>query len=341
MSSSVIKTTSGDGEITDTNEGKTHSLAEASHWRKGSNWAFRLLEVSSKAHFLVPKTGARLISASDGLWDVLSFGKAAKLSRPKSARDASNALMAAVTKDLRCLDDTSIFIIDVLPDENTSFPKLALRAGTESAGEIDEKTLPLTKKASSGGLFACFKPAIEDMLVVDIPLSTSRFQFIADVDCMKAYPGLKALLDANSLDRISRAFHAPKPQVANHITNYTLHGGNLFGPNGEAPRSNTNCPASAPHTIGVPPTRSSARAKVSSLSSTLKHEVPQKVTSPEDIRVPFERSESSGAIPYMYYESEREIYARLTASSHAINQPHVSSDDEALVRKVASHGPTQ
>ena len=75
----------------------------------------------------MPVEGCRVLMASDGLWDVLSFSKAVKLTRTKPTGAAASALVNAVSRDLRTLDDASIVVIDILPTAHTSFPTVALK----------------------------------------------------------------------------------------------------------------------------------------------------------------------------------------------------------------------
>jgi serine/threonine protein phosphatase PrpC len=83
---------------------------------------------------LLPVEGCRVVMASDGLWDVLTFTKALKLTRSKPTGAAASALVTAVSRDLRTLDDASIIIVDMLPTEGTSFPTVALRANPNKPG---------------------------------------------------------------------------------------------------------------------------------------------------------------------------------------------------------------
>ncbi|KAH7422827.1 hypothetical protein KP509_12G027400 [Ceratopteris richardii] len=61
----------------------------------------------------LPKTGGRLIIASDGLWDALSIEKAAKCCRGLSAELAAKQLESLRARGLR--DDTTCLVVDLLP----------------------------------------------------------------------------------------------------------------------------------------------------------------------------------------------------------------------------------
>ncbi|GFH29938.1 PPM-type phosphatase domain-containing protein, partial [Haematococcus lacustris] len=86
-------------------------------------------------------------------------------------------------KDLRTMDDASIVIIDILPSEGTSFPTVALKATPQAS----------QKAVASSGLFSCFKaePVEPDSRDLTGP---GHLGFYCDVDCLRAYPGLKQLL---------------------------------------------------------------------------------------------------------------------------------------------------
>jgi len=160
---------------------------------------------------LLPGEGCRVIMASDGLWDVLSFSKSAKLTRSKPTGASASALVSAVSRDLRTMDDASIIIIDVLPSESTSFPTVALKANPRS-----------TEK--SGGIFACFKPELDEPDSREAR-GAGHLTFYSDVDCLRAYPGLRGLLARGSLQHLGSTLG----MSARHPPNdYTLHGGQLY-----------------------------------------------------------------------------------------------------------------
>eukprot|EP00775_Hariotina_reticulata_P009503 gene9503-9666_t len=74
----------------------------------------------------------RLIMASDGLWDLVTFSKAAKSVRHKLPHQAVSTLVQMVAKDRRMADDVSIIIVDVLPPpaagaQPSNFPASALQ----------------------------------------------------------------------------------------------------------------------------------------------------------------------------------------------------------------------
>lgn len=178
---------------------------------------------------MLPRDGCRVIMASDGLWDVLSYAKVLKLTRSKPTSAAASTLITAVSRDLRTLDDASIIVIDLLPSEATSFPTVALRATPGGGGGV---AAPVAKK--SGGLFACFRPEPDEPDSREVPVGgAGHVAFLCDVDCLVAYPGLKALLARTSAT--SKAQHVPQPITK--PPDYTLHGAVVFGQNGSAGNS--------------------------------------------------------------------------------------------------------
>ncbi|KAJ9511432.1 hypothetical protein QJQ45_029903, partial [Haematococcus lacustris] len=165
---------------------------------------------------ILPVEGCRVVMASDGLWDVLSFTKAIKLTRSKPTGAAASTLVSAVSRDLRTMDDASIVIIDILPSEGTSFPTVALKATPQAS----------QKAVASSGLFSCFKaePVEPDSRDLTGP---GHLGFYCDVDCLRAYPGLKQLLVRSTMTipgqippLLAQALNKP----GNAPTDYTLHG---------------------------------------------------------------------------------------------------------------------
>lgn len=177
---------------------------------------------------ILPREGCRVIMASDGLWDVLSYSKALKMTRSKPTGAAASTLITAVSRDLRTLDDASIVVIDLLPSESTSFPTVALRANP-AAGTTAAKGAAAARpaKKSSGGLFACFKSEPDEPDSREVPAGgTGHLTFLCDVDCLVAYPGLKQLLARTSLGKQVLVSAPPSGKPVD----YTMHGAGAFGP---------------------------------------------------------------------------------------------------------------
>ncbi|KXZ54621.1 hypothetical protein GPECTOR_4g686 [Gonium pectorale] len=160
---------------------------------------------------ILPSAGARIIICSDGVWDLMSLSKAVKLCRFKPAAAASATLMGAVSRDLRLLDDASIIVVDLLPSDTTSWPTVAL------------KTNPKPEK--SGGLFACFRPELDEPDSRDLHTSApGHLAFLADLDSLRIYPQLRAALQRSQIQHLATALNnaaGGKPGI-----DYTMHGTN-------------------------------------------------------------------------------------------------------------------
>ncbi len=211
---------------------------------------------------VLPREGSRVIMASDGLWDVLSYTKALKMTRSKPTGAAASTLITAVSRDLRTLDDASIVVIDLLPSEATSFPTVALRAGAPGGGA--GTGAGSTKKGSSGGsgsgggggLFSCFRSEADEPDSRQVPVGGSgHVAFLADVDCLVAYPGLKQLLARSSASTRVQALAMGGGGLGGgggKVLDYTMHptvsagaGGGAFGGGGAGSGNDSNNPSVA------------------------------------------------------------------------------------------------
>lgn len=185
---------------------------------------------------VLPQEGARLMVCSDGVWDLMTLSKAVKLCRLKTAAGATDTLMAAVSRDMRLLDDASIIVVDFLPSETTSFPTVALKSNP--------------KPEKSGGLFACFKPELEEPDSRDLTGQPGHLGFMSNVDALKAYPHLRHALQRTQIQYMASLFgnggtlagggaggHAPAAPV-----DYTMHGASkvsLYKYDGQVPSHGT------------------------------------------------------------------------------------------------------
>ncbi|KAG2449516.1 hypothetical protein HYH02_005659 [Chlamydomonas schloesseri] len=160
---------------------------------------------------LLPSNGARIIVCSDGVWDLMSLSKAVKLCRFKPASAATAALMGAVSRDLRLLDDASIIVVDMLPSDATSWPTVALKANP--------------KPEKSGGLFACFRPELDEPDSRDVHSSApGHLAFLADLDSLRVYPQMRAALQRTQIQHLATVLNnavGGKPGI-----DYTMHGAN-------------------------------------------------------------------------------------------------------------------
>ncbi|GIL52954.1 hypothetical protein Vafri_8690 [Volvox africanus] len=162
---------------------------------------------------MLPHAGARVIICSDGVWDLMSLSKAVKLCRFKAAPAATATLMAAVSRDLRLLDDASIIVLDLLPSENTSWPTVAL------------KTNPKPEK--SGGLFACFRPELDEPDSRDLHTSApGHLAFLADLDSLRVYPEMRAALQRSQLQHLATVLNNAAGVGGKPPFDFTMHGAN-------------------------------------------------------------------------------------------------------------------
>lgn len=184
---------------------------------------------------ILPTDGSRLIVASDGVWDLMSLSKAVKLCRLKNALSASSVLMATVSRDLRLLDDASIIVVDLLPSDSSSFPTIALKSNP--------------KPEKSGGLFACFKPELDEPDSRDLNGLPGHLTFLADIDSLKAYPQLRGMLQRGQIQFMASVMSGPatggRPGV-----DFTMHGANKVSlykgfSEGGSPRSGNSSSAIA------------------------------------------------------------------------------------------------
>jgi len=77
----------------------------------------------------IPMAGARLILASDGLWDHITSKKACKASRKLSIAEVPDGLirLAESMSQNGLTDDTSVLVVDMLPNDRDDFKDVARR----------------------------------------------------------------------------------------------------------------------------------------------------------------------------------------------------------------------
>ncbi|EFJ47432.1 hypothetical protein VOLCADRAFT_92137 [Volvox carteri f. nagariensis] len=91
-------------------------------------------------------------------------------------------------------DDASIIVIDLLPSETTSWPTVAL------------KTNPKPEK--SGGLFACFRPELDEPDSRDLHTSApGHLAFMADLDSLRVYPQMRGALQRSQIQHLATALN--------------------------------------------------------------------------------------------------------------------------------------
>ena len=108
----------------------------------------------------MPGDGCRLVLASDGLWDVLTFQRALGLIRNLPIWTTAAELVRIASKNQRVIDDTSVVVVDLLPHSGTSFRLLAARKRSECGERLSSSGASGRSDGRSGrafgGLFSCF-----------------------------------------------------------------------------------------------------------------------------------------------------------------------------------------
>ena len=129
---------------------------------------------------------ARIILASDGLWDTFTFSSACLHCRSLPAPSAASSL---VENPARFFDDTSVIIVDLLPRSISSFNTWAFSPAVKAAA-LDDLLHPTTPK--NGGLCACFVPDFpeEPNSLMFKPSSVGYLALAACVDTYAAFPNI-------------------------------------------------------------------------------------------------------------------------------------------------------
>lgn len=122
---------------------------------------------------VVPCTGARLLLASDGLWDFFTGPSACKIARKARLEKAPARLFRALMfqTDGVLLDDTTIMVVDILP-----------RADLEFRDAVKE-----AKKARKKGLFSKFRKALNRIFFDE---TAKGMEFYSDLDALIVFPHL-------------------------------------------------------------------------------------------------------------------------------------------------------
>eukprot|EP00983_Pelagomonas_calceolata_P053940 1143502-Pelagomonas_calceolata.AAC.1 len=76
---------------------------------------------------MMPPQGCRLILASDGLWDLMSYSKAVTMTRAKPTSAATAAL-------IQVMDSASIIVVDLLPSEQDTSKHFRFLSQTHVGG---------------------------------------------------------------------------------------------------------------------------------------------------------------------------------------------------------------
>ena len=111
-----------------------------------------LLPTPALSQVRLPLEGARLLLASDGVWDALGMGRVARAARPHAAPEAADAVITAalVAQGHVPRDDASIIIIDLLPPGVPSFPEAAGRRLKRSASRAAALTVAGSPESVGG-----------------------------------------------------------------------------------------------------------------------------------------------------------------------------------------------
>eukprot|EP00803_Ostreobium_quekettii_P010959 evm.model.scf_1527EXC.1 EVM.evm.TU.scf_1527EXC.1 scf_1527EXC:6776-13480(+) len=107
----------------------------------------------------LPRSGARLLMGTGGLWDLIHWEEAAQMARRALTEDAAQRVMnlAMLQNNWSIRLDTSILVIDVLPGDRGDFPKLVKAkmrrrqaAGGEQACDCDLRQCLLRRSSKKG-----------------------------------------------------------------------------------------------------------------------------------------------------------------------------------------------
>eukprot|EP00955_Chlamydomonas_euryale_P069038 360311-Chlamydomonas_euryale.AAC.9 len=162
---------------------------------------------------LLPPRGARLLIASDGVWDVLTPSRAAKLARELSPSEAATELVRIAASNLYgVVDDTSAIVVDLAPSETPMLSGKALP--------------PLPWEPRGWSLLACLKPSSDEPDSRDVgPSDPGHLLLLSDIDALHAYPQLLRRIDSHYGQRT-----APVSQEA--PADFTMHGSRNSGSRG-------------------------------------------------------------------------------------------------------------
>ncbi|CAD7701095.1 unnamed protein product [Ostreobium quekettii] len=137
-------------------------------WPGGLTVARSVGDIEAGAHIIssphvlqvsLPRSGARLLMGTGGLWDLIHWEEAAQMARRALTEDAAQRVMnlAMLQNNWSIRLDTSILVIDVLPGDRGDFPKLVKAkmrrrqaAGGEQACDCDLRQCLLRRSSKKG-----------------------------------------------------------------------------------------------------------------------------------------------------------------------------------------------
>lgn len=150
---------------------------------------------------IIPCTGARLLLASDGLWDFFTGPSACKIARKARLEKAPARLFRALMfqTDGVLLDDTTIMVVDILP-----------RADLEFRDAVKE-----AKKARKKGLFSKFRRALHSIFSDE---AAKGMELYSDLDALVNYPHIAS--KGFSIFASTRG-NAGEPRSASQVKTFT------------------------------------------------------------------------------------------------------------------------
>eukprot|EP00803_Ostreobium_quekettii_P006995 evm.model.scf_65.2 EVM.evm.TU.scf_65.2 scf_65:8804-13901(+) len=136
---------------------------------------------------LVPRSGARIILGSDGLWDLTGWEEAAQLIRQTPVAEAAEAIVteSIMRSSQQWRDDATAIVVDVLPAGCADWPKAVEGKLDRGAGGGEGR-----RKGRQGGIAKCLfgskaPPDPSDQLSID----DDHLQMVANLDGLSLLRG--------------------------------------------------------------------------------------------------------------------------------------------------------
>lgn len=133
----------------------------------------------------LPESGARLIIASDGIWDALSSEMAAKCCRGLSTELAAKLVVKEALRTSGLKDDTTCLVVDIIPVDHSTFPASPRKHRNKFKsilfGMPQNSLSKLTNKSSSVGaieeLFEEGSAVLEERLSSNVPSKSNSLPY--------------------------------------------------------------------------------------------------------------------------------------------------------------------
>ncbi|KAL3137957.1 hypothetical protein ABBQ38_005204 [Trebouxia sp. C0009 RCD-2024] len=186
----------------------------------------------------IPPEGARLVMASDGLWDCFPTRKVVKMARTKETQPAVDHIARAAIRHQggQISDDLTIIVVDLLPS-CTTFPEVASSLShSPSSGSLGSARRPSRPKSSSSlkSFFRCgsepsvleeFEPSFHDPSVRD-PSQRGRghhsnhanVNILADVDSYVEFAHLSPVSVARRQQQQQQPAALPEQQQPAYVS---------------------------------------------------------------------------------------------------------------------------